>query len=457
MKKLISTSVLSLFFVLNLFAQSVPPFPSVDAAFNKVISNDRVYEKLKSDYQIENPRSVKIEKKMTIGGGDVIVSDFSSYQSDAARDINYRWPDDRCYTVFTITTPASKEGVKYTLPLVVEYSRLKHGVLTNDWEFYWWYIGNPYKVEGGKIDQELHALLIAGMEKYEGNLLTYRREMPDAIAPFTTIEKIEKDPEAQDFREMNYSDFDRITRTYIIYGNTIKFGDYDESVVSANYEGSSASINAVFERTKAGGKTGSWYLSEIQAAGWGTRHGKEVSDANLYQTLGSIGFKKVYKQAPTGKTAPYFSETYENQFNSEFRQALIDLYEQKDGARENLQRYLIPDSDAIVKSFESYFQDMRSKFVYFDDRDDEGVKVSMSVDAEPESCKLYLYFKEKRDSWSTNADLKKAYKAAGMSKEAFNRFSASLFEHTSYTFKVELIDGQLKVAEAIVRSEEIPF
>lgn len=458
MKIQVTTLIIACLSAFVIFGQNVPSFPGVDAAYNKVVSSDRVYEKLKNDYQIENPRSVKIEKKMTIGGGDVIASDFNSYLSDAASSINYRWPDDRCYTVFTVTTPASKEGVKYTLPLVVEYSRLKHGVLTNNWEFYWWYFDNPYKVEGGKIDQELYSKLIEGLENIQGNLLVYKRDMIDAIAPFTTIERIEKDASKQDFREMNFQDKDRLTRTYIISGKTIQFEDYDEAILKQNYEGSTTTIKAIFERAKGGGKTGDWYLSEIQPEGWGTKYGTAIEDPNLYQTLGSIGFKKVFNQPPTPKTPPYFSDTYEEQFNAEFHKALIDLFNQKEGAKEEFMKFLIKDGDPVLKSFETYFEDMKNKFVHFDEsKEDGGVTVSMSVDSDPEDCELHLYFKEKRDSWSTNPELKKAYKAAGMSKEAFNRFSASLYEQPSYSFKVQLIDGQLKIAEPIQRKEPIPF
>lgn len=462
MKKFSILCTLIFAFTWTSFGQDVPPFPSVDATYKKVLGFNAVYEALKKDYKIENPKACKFEKIMTIGGGDVIKSDFSSYQTDHGRSLNYRWPHDRCYTVFTVTTPPSSEGVTYKLPLVVEYTRIKHDVLTNNWEFYWWYFDTPYSTKGGKDDQLFFELTIEALKKIEGKIVPFKRgtSIPPALEDMTSISKIEKNPKEQDLREMRYSDKDYLTRHYICHGTATKFQDSDEAIVEQNFKGSKAYISVQFVRPKdESGKTGDWSVYKITGTNWQLDRGEPSEDKNLYQTLASIGFDKVYKKPPTPKTPTYFSRTYQDQFDVELEKALIDLYFQKEGAEDNLRKLLIPDGEAILKSFQDYFADMRAKFVDLKEEDGKitGITSSLAVYTDAEKCKLRLYINGKRKSYATDKSLKKKYKAAGMTKDVLNRYNGSHTDRESHDFKLELLNGQLKIAEPIKRKDPIPF
>lgn len=462
MKKVLFLSTVLFCWIVQVCAQDVPPYPNVDQTFKKVLSFDKVYEKLKKDYKIENPKESKFEKIMTIGGGDVIESDFSSYQSDAAKRINYRWPDDRCYTVFTVTTPESSEGVTYKLPLVVEYSRLKHGVLTNNWELYWWYYDTPYSTKGGKEDQLFYTMLIEKLKTIKGNVIPQKRDhtIPTSLEDMTTIEKIEKDPNKQDIREMKYANKDYVERQYVVYGKATKFEDYDESKVEQNFENSKSFIAVRFERPKdENGKTGEWFVSSITGTSWQIDRGTATDDQKLYQTLSSVGFEKIYKKPPIEKSPPYFSDVYEEQFNQELEQALLDLYHKKEGAAQNLQKFLIPDPK-VLESFVAYFEEMHQKFVSLkanESEDESGIRSSLSVNTNPDNCKLYLYFKIKRAPYTEDKGLKNKYKDAGMSKEVLKSRYAEYNERERHDFSMELIDGQLKIAKPIKRAAPIPF
>lgn len=453
---------------ITLFAQDIPPFPSIDEAYNKVINKESVYAKLKRDYKIENPRDCKIEKKMIIGGGDIIPSEFGSYQSDELRQINYRLPDDRCYTVFLVTTPESSEGVTYKLPLVVEYYRMKNAIMYNKWDFYYWYFDNAYEVKGGKDDPVLYKVLIEKLEQLNFDINTSLRSrgdhpMPDALVYFTTIDKIEKAPNSQDIRKMDYWEYDEFYRDYIVYGNTIEFEDYEEGKVKQNYSDSKAILSVKFQRDKdKNGKTGEWYWYAFYQTARSVEHGKPVEDQNLYHTAGSIGFKEVFNKPAKTKLPPYNSEVYDEYIENEIKQLFISMYNGEEGAKDNLFKHIAPENgEQIISSFEDYFKDLKDKFVKIktDENGQPMVNVSVSDVHRPESYNgsVYITVKEQRIGIDKDKSLKKVYKNAGMSKAAMAKFSGGFNNSGSYKMKCILLDGQIKIAEPIKRSSEIPF
>lgn len=453
---------------LSFMAQDIPPFPSIDDAYNKVINKESVYEKLKKDYLIENPRDCKIEKKMIIGGGDVVESSFGSYQSDELRQINYRLPDDRCYTVFMVTTPESSEGVTYKLPLVVEYYRMKNAIMYNKWDFYYWYFDNAYEVKGGKDDPLLYKSLVEQLNKLNHDVNRSLRgrgsfTMPDALWNFTTIHKIEKDPNSQDIRSMDYWEYDEFSRDYIIHGNTIEFEDYEEGVLKQNYKNSKGILSVKFKRDKdKEGNRGEWYWYAFYSTARKVEHGTPIEDTNLYHTAGSIGFKEVFNKPAKTKMPPYNSEIYIETLEKEIRRLFIDMYNKKEGAYDAFFKHISQNNgEAILKSFEDYFKELDEKFVKIKTDDDGTLMVDVSIppanDPEKYNENMSIYVKEVRIGTDKDKSLKKVYKNAGMSKEAMSRFNGRLYRSESYRLKCVIIDGQIKIDAPIKITSEIPF
>jgi len=459
--KTIISAVTGVFFHGLLIAQS--GLPRTTQVFQDIKANAAVYDNLKTRYKIENPKACKFEMKMTIGGGDVIVSDWSTYKSQEGERLNYYWPDDRAYTVFTVTTPASSEGVTYSLPLVVEYSRIKNSVLQNNWSFYWWYFDTPYSSTGGKEDPLFYDLLIAKLSEIEGDLVPYKRnEIPTAILNFTSIQKIEKSDVA-DLRQ-NYSNSDNVTRTYAVYGEASQFSDSDDSEIELNLKDCMSYLEVSFTRPKENGKDGEWELYSFNG-GWGVgiKKSTPTDDKTLYKTVGSHGFKTVFQKEKQPKATPYFSERYQKQYAAEVTPILLDFYNKKEGAAEKLKSYIIPGGDEIFQSFQDFFQELETKLVKvvpntLNSPNHDGMLARLHVNAnEVDNGYFMIYTKVERKAHTAEKGLAKQYKDAGMSKDVMNRFGGEYKKSDNLEFKIILIDDQIKIASKLEWSETIPF
>lgn len=443
-----------------IFAQT--GLPSVSSVFSDIKANPKLYEKLKTDYKILNPKSCKIEMKMTIGGGDVIVSDWSTYKSQEGTRLNYYWPDDRAYTVFTLTTPESSEGVTYSLPLVVEYSRIKDGVLQNDWSYYWWYFDNPYSSTGGKEDPLFYDLLITKLSEVKGDLIPYKREdIPTAIENFTTIQKIEKSNEP-DLRE-HYSNSDNVTRTYAVYGEASRFLDSDDSEIESNMINCISHLQVQFTRPKENGKDGDWKIEQIYGGfATGIKESTPSEDKTLYKTVGSHGFKAIFKKEKQLKAIPYFSERYQTQYASELTSIIMDFYHKKEGAAEKLKNHIVPGGDEIFKSFENFFQELDTKLVKIKPATNspkhDGLLARLYVEANQiEDGYFMLYTNLERISYTSEKGLNKVYKDAGMSKDVMNIRAGHYYKSENLEFKIVMIDDEIKIASKLESENSIPF
>ena len=399
--------------------------------------------------------------KMTIGSGE-IVSDWSTYKSQEGERLNYYWPDDRAYTVFTVTTPESADGVTYSLPLVVEYSRIKNSVLQNDWSYYWWYFDTPYSSTGGKEDPLFYELLISKLSEIEGNLVPYKRsDIPTAIENFTTIQKIEKSTEP-DSRE-NYSNSDYVTRYYSVYGEASTFADTDDSEIESNLKDCMSYLQVQFRRPKENGKEGDWTIEAILGGfGTGIQKSTPVEDKKLYKTVASHGFKAVFQKEKQPKATPYFSERYQDNYAAELTPIIMDFYEGKDGAGEKLKAYIVPGGEEIFESFQNYFQELRTKLVTIkptrNSPEHEGLLTRLYVEANDiENGYLMLYTNLERKSYSSEKGLNKIYKDAGMSKEVLNTREGHYYKSENIQFKIVLIDDQIKIASKLESRNTIPF
>lgn len=459
MKKLIKAAIVLL--TTPFLGISQNGLPSVESVYSTIKSNPKVYESLKNDYKISNPKSCKIEMKMTIGSGD-IVSDWSTYKSDEGIRLNYYWPEDRAYTVFTVTTPESSEGVTYSLPLVVEYSRIKNRSLQSNWEYYWWYFDTPYSSKGSKEDPLFYDLLINKLAELEGNVVPNRREeIPTAIEDFTRILKIEKTTEP-DIRN-NYSNADEVTRVYSVHGDCAKFIDSDEAQVDQNKENCVSYLKVQFRRLKENGKTGDWFIeSFLGGFGTGLKSSTPTDDQNLYRTVGSHGFKTVFENEKQPKSTPYFSEKYQEEFAAELTKVLHNVYNKKDGALEELKKFIVPGGDEILQSFQTFFQELDSKFVSIkpttNSPQHDGLLARLQVEANDiENGYVMLYTNVERKSATSEKGLSKMYKDAGMSKEVLNTRDGHYSKFENIKFEIVLIEDEIKIASKLESKNTIPF
>lgn len=461
MKTTIKIALAFIFLQGLLIAQ--PNLPSTASVFNQVKANPSVYETLKTTYKIVNPKACTFELKMTIGGGDIITSDWVAYKSQEGERLNYFWPEDRAYTVFTVTTPESSEGISYSLPLVVEYSRIKNSVLQNEWSFYWWYFDTPYSTKGGKEDPLFYDLLITTLSEIKGSLNEKdAREAPSAIEHFTSIQKIEKS-NIPDLRQ-NYSYSDNVTRTYAIYGETVKFADSDASIVESNSKNCMSLIEVQFTRSKENGKDGEWELYGFNGGfGVGIKESTPTDDKTLYKTVGLHGFKTIFQKEKQEKAIPYFSDLYQDKYNEDLTKVLMDFYAKKEGAAEKLKSYIIPGGDDIFLSFQNYFQELDRTLVKvvpntINSPEHEGLLADLYVNENKiDQGYITLYTRVERKSHSSEKGLSKLYKDAGMSKQVFNSNEGYYYNSENLEFKIILIDDQIKIASKLESKVTIPF
>lgn len=444
------------------FSQT-PALPSVKSVFETIKANPKVYESIKTNYKVNNPKSCNIEMKMTIGGGDVITSNWSTYKTDYGYKLNYYWPEDRAYTVFTVTTPKNSEGVTYSLPLVVEYSRIKNDVLQSDWHYHWWYFDNPYSVKGGKEEALFKELLLKKLSTLEGNIIIHKRnDIRKPFENFTAIKNIKKTDKAE--TRQIYSNVEYVYYTYLIEGETIEYEDYDQSIVTGNYPNSKGYFEVKFKREKENGKTKDWEFGEFVGGFQNyVEKGESSGDKKLYETIASSSFNKVYQKEKTIRKTPYYSKKYKDEFEFQVTKNLIDLFNNKAGAEEQLKKYIVPGDDKILSSIKSIFNEMKKTFVNLtpetlNSPNHEGIYVALYVnESNIEKTEVRITIKGLRESWTKDKSLKKIYKNAGMSKDALNKYAAKYTLRHRSILKTVFIDGEFKIASPLKLDENIPF
>jgi hypothetical protein len=126
--------------VFQLYAQ-VPPFPSIDAAFAKVVM--ATYQ---SQILIESGLPVskfKMLPKKEVKEWNNKYSEensyFSAYTSTQAQKLFWTskpdYPKDECHIIFSANSPKVGNEEYHSIAFDVVYTRLKNAVLTNTWEF----------------------------------------------------------------------------------------------------------------------------------------------------------------------------------------------------------------------------------------------------------------------------------------------------------------------------------
>jgi hypothetical protein len=193
MKK-IKLAIIAALISLNATAQT-PPFPSIDAAFAKVVMANHDGEIFKSTGLHANKFKL-LAKKAAREWNEKYSEEnsyFSAYPSTRCQELYWaskpNYPDDECHIIFSAVSPKVGNEEYYSISFEVIYTRLKNSVLTNTWELKWIMFDGAYtynrKGVDGKfmVDNAIKALLqtkgAAGKLSYEtpvdlnGNLFTF--------------------------------------------------------------------------------------------------------------------------------------------------------------------------------------------------------------------------------------------------------------------------------------------
>lgn len=457
--KILALLISALFIATITFGQ--PALPAVSKVYGEIKANKNVYEKLKTDYKIANPQSAIIEMKMIIGGGDIIVSEWHTYRSDEGKRLHADWPDDRAFTVFIVTTPASQEGVTYKLPLVVEYTRIQNSVLQNNWSYHSWRFDTPYSASGGKEDAQFEQLFIQELSKITGTKSEGSIPPPDALEKVCSIRKIEKSSR-EDIRELKYGNADFFTRTYKITCASIEYTNSENAVTEAFYPNSTAYLTVRFRRTKSDGKTGNWTFETFEG-GFSSylEKGEPNEDKSLYARIEDIGFKAIYQKDPMIKKTPVNSQMYKDQFSKNVSEALYNFATGVAGSEAAFKKYLDPNKPDLIEQFRSYFLELKNKCVYIGyglSDPKEALVVQLSVNSSnPENPKVYFRIKAERPAMSKEKTLKSTYKAAGISKAAMANMDGYFHADQNTTLRAIYLNGEIYISEAPVLSSPIPF
>lgn len=189
-------------------AAQTPPFPSIDAAFAKVVMANYDGEIFKSTGLHANNFKL-LPKKQAREWNEKYSEEnsyFSAYPSTRCQELYWaskpNYPDDECHIVFSAVSPKVGNEEYYSISFEVIYTRLKNSVLTNVWELKWVMYGGAYTYNRKGIDGKLmvenavNALLqtkgVAKKLSYEepvnlnGNVYTFHIDFGD----FSSIDSI---------------------------------------------------------------------------------------------------------------------------------------------------------------------------------------------------------------------------------------------------------------------------
>ncbi len=460
MKLIISLklSLILLLFYSSSFSQSNPPLPSVDKVFDDIKKNEFVYKSLKNDYHIADPKACKFIKGLQSYDGTQSEAYWGTYKSQHA---DYRWPDDRAAVYFTVITPKSTEGVSYVIPLLVEYSRVKNDIITNEWTYYWWMFKAPISTSGKPKQNELRDTLINALSKIEHHFIPEEGYgYPSKMDRFIRIESIVDAPTQDVTKSDSYREW--MTRYYIIKGDHIVTEEDSDNMlgydgVKEHYKNAEFQIAVTFERDKKidNQKATDWKFHEyVIYESKFLNKGDLVEDTNFYATLHRYGFEKIYQKEPSKVERDYFTTASIDEFEKDVQKAIEDIFLDKPNAEDNFLQFC---KDEIVRdNWVIAINEMKRKMVKFEEvklytQDiynyargrDEHADISISI--------YYSRVLAKKQI------VKSVYKSSGMSKDIYAK--GGWLQKSSIGGMYELIEigNKLKIATFPPKENSIKF
>lgn len=312
MKK-IKTLIIATLIGLNAKAQT-PPFPSIDAAFAKVVIAN--YEQPIFQETALHANQFKLLPKKEVKEWNEKYSEessyFSAYPSERCKDLYWaakpNYPDDECHVFFSANSPKVGNEEYKSIIFEVVYTRLKNSVLTNNWEFKYVDFGGSYTFNRKGLDGKL---ILAEVEKalmqtksvfskidYETvNINGNEYHFGVSFRDFTSIDSItfDKEGNSNDTYNLNF------------YGHFQTYEYGDECLPT--YSGTKKLVSRV-SMTINGGKVVETYFRD----GYGSKDlTSEEKPKEGFKNAEELTFAQLYKKPkqPKCESAPGVAFKYE--------------------------------------------------------------------------------------------------------------------------------------------------
>ena len=360
--KTINTLIAAIIISFSAAAQT-PPFPSIDAAFAKVVMATYDGEIFKSTGLHANQYKLLPKKEAREWNEKYTeeTSSFSAYPSTRCQELYWaskpNYPDDECHIVFSAVSPKVGNEEFYSISFEVIYTRLKNSVLTNAWELKWVMYGGAYtynrKGIDGKImvENAVKALLqtkgVASKLGYEepvnlnGNLYTFHIDFNN----FSSIDSIT-------FKNNEISN----GGYYLYFYGTFQDFQYGDNCLPSN-SGTKYMVSKVSVETN-GGKVVETQLrsdkgdalSTVKSPKEGFKNAEELTFAQLYkkpkqpkcESTPGVAFKS---EAPEDRKAKFLEC---------IKAAMSDGKQLKNP--EKLKEYLTPEDNTGYEKFIALFK-----------------------------------------------------------------------------------------------------
>ena len=361
MKKL--TQLVALVLFCNVIKAQVPAFPSVDAAFAKVLLANYDEEIFKATGLHANKFKMLAKKEAREWNEKYTEENsyFSSYPTSRCKELYWQtapnYPDDECHIMFSANSPKVGNEEYYSVVFEVIYSRMKNSVLTNTWEFKWVIFGGHYVLNrkglDGKlmIDNAVKALMqtkgAASKISYEtvnldGNNYIFYFDFKD----FSTVDSIV-------FRNNQISN----GGYYLDFYGTFQNFQYGDNCLPS-YAGTKKLVAKVSVETKEGKVVetqlrddfGSSELTNIKGPKEGFKTSEELTFAQLYKKA-----KQPKCESAAGVAFKYESvEDRKAKFVECLKSILADEKQLKNP--EKIKEYLPPNDDGGYDKFVALFK-----------------------------------------------------------------------------------------------------
>jgi len=366
---------------LNVSAQN-PAFPSIDAAFAKVILSNHEGSIFEATGLHANKFKL-LPKKEAREWNDRYSEEnsyFSAYSSPRCQELYWaskpNYPNDECHVIFSAVSPKVGSEEYYSVSFEVIYSRLKNSVLTNTWEFKWVVFGGAYtynkKGLDGKLmlDNVVKALMQttkpAGQISYgepvnlNGNVYTCHFDFND----FASIDSIVY-KKKENSNDRFYLTFYGAVQAYESGYKTSCFPSYSQT----------KKLEAKVDLTLSNGKVIETHLREDFGSETFNRVEKPKEG---FKTSEELTFAQLYKKPKQVKCVSPSGEAVKFESPAEKKSAFFDCLKTvlADGNKlispESLKKYFAPNDNTSYDSFVNYFKALEDQGYGWKDFKDGG-------------------------------------------------------------------------------------
>ncbi|MCB9198846.1 MAG: hypothetical protein H6600_10330 [Flavobacteriales bacterium] len=461
--------ILFLLWSLAIFnAQTTPTFPSIESANQYVkenyLKNDRTQFAL--EYHIQDLSKVKVLKQWQ-SDGQTVTASFLAYSSVEIHSLfPYKnpKPSDRCHVMLLLETPKEADGAYYQVPVDVIYSRLKNGVLTNNWEFFACrLIGYPTQIGGKEFTKEskiqclVDAMNRTQIVNQEAILILNNSSSIDLqeLRNFYTIDSV----------EISYENRKSVSEYEI---NFLVHGEGYYNFIDEKFEENITICKRTLEINTKLSKDGSgWTVTSLYFAQGHSDSPILREDKTFWGNINQVGFQGIF-QTKTPFNSPFYAAFNIEKFETDLKTVFVKIFEDPEKNAFMLDQFFDENAPSSVeeraylinlikdlksKRLELYTVNGEPKINFY-----ENIEVEFSQDKFG-VVKLRLRCFRNSHYNDSSKQLKKEYKEAGMSEQVLKEggaFDQELF----LDFKCHVVDNYLyltKVNRDLVANFVVPF